>query len=90
MEEFCSGLSGSAQTSSQLSCAAYVAGFRSGYNMNAWALPFEAVCWPDKADNVQLARVFLKWAAENPAKGHEDAASDLLSALSAAYPCPDK
>ena len=88
LEGFCSGLSGSPKTSSQLSCLAYVAGFRSGYDMNAWALPVQVACWPDQADNIQLARVFLKWAAENPARGHEDAALGLLEALTAAFPCP--
>lgn len=71
-------------------CVSYIRGFTDGYQIRAMlendALEF---CLPNKVNNAQMAKVFIKTAEDFPEKLHEPAAAMLLPSLSVAFPCED-
>jgi len=48
------------------------------------------VCIPQGVGTIQLARIFVKWADENPGLHHEDMAIGWVSSMRATFPCPSK
>ncbi|MBW8366803.1 MAG: hypothetical protein K0M70_02965 [Arenimonas sp.] len=89
LEAMCAGLSSAGVINgNQGACILYVNGFVDGYYANAWALDYDPLCVPAGVTNLQMARVFLKWAGDNPNQGHAAAGTGFLNALVAAYPCP--
>lgn len=53
----------------------------------AWGTP-PLVCLPPGADYSQMAKVYLKWTRDNPAKLHEKAVIGAFAAWREAFPCP--
>jgi hypothetical protein len=62
----------------ELNAAAYLA------NDKRW------FCHPDQVTANQALAVVVKWGKEHPERGHINVTSGVLTALSTAFPCPDK
>ena len=83
-------------TAKQNICNAYVAGVSDGISVNKVIFPvtssdehfdFNDVCRPEGVDTVQLAKVWTKWANEQPEKLHMAASVVVTQALAKAFPC---
>jgi hypothetical protein len=71
-------------------CYGYIQGFMNAFTAWAQSGPAQDMCIPKEVTLQQLAKVFLKYANDNPAKLHEKADSALVRAFSDAWPCPKK
>lgn len=67
------------------------AGFCIGYlrgmaDMNSIA-DIGGICTPQEVGTNQLARIYVKWADDNPERHHEDMSIGWVSAMRKAFPC---
>lgn len=70
-------------------CYGYISGFLDGMMpLLLMSMKGPYICPPDGATFNQLRKVFLKWAAENPERLHEEIRFGFSSAFAKAFPCP--
>lgn len=79
-------------------CRSFIAGFYDGWTSGRLYIKVETkivstkdtdICFPPTAQftHKQLARIFIKWAKDNPSKHHQSGWSGVRSAFGHAFPC---
>lgn len=68
-------------------CLGYLSGIFDLHNEYAASGFPQKFCPPKRTNAVQLRRIFIKYANENPQKDHLAAASIVINAFKEAFPC---
>ena len=69
-------------------CMAYIVGVADASgSLASWGISTRYVCVPNNASSKQLKSIVEKYINEHPEKLHQSASSQVLNALSEAFPC---
>jgi len=71
----------------QNDCVAYISGVSDAIEITTDKHPNILICLPDKVNNIQLARVVLKYLKKHPKLLNYRASDEVFMALVNAFPC---
>ncbi len=67
--------------------ASYCYGFFYGINYALTPYHDKLMCVPENLNHLEEAKIFIKWAKDNPQLWHIDQMNGVIYALSSTYPC---
>lgn len=68
-------------------CLGFISGARDMLAVWKESQPTVAICQPQKAQTIQIVRVFVKWADDHPESHHEIALLSFIQSMREAFPC---